>query len=120
MQLEGICKVHSGIGMEYQYGEFYIDRDYLVFEQNYGYKMGKRHTYPLQALENIALIPKGDHVYLTFSCARIRFEIAGTEEMLYSFYEELRSGHSLSQSEESKPQPKRSRYTTHHQYFFSK
>lgn len=119
MQLEGICKVHSGMGMEYQYGEFYIDRDYLVFEQNYGYKMGKRHTYPLQGLENIALIPENGQVYLTFSCEKICFEIAGTEEKLYPFYEALHTKQRLPKTA-STPQPKRSRYTTHHQYFFSK
>lgn len=30
MKLDGVCKINSALGMEYQFGEFYIDRDYLV------------------------------------------------------------------------------------------
>ncbi|EUJ28864.1 putative RpiR family transcriptional regulator [Listeria floridensis FSL S10-1187] len=119
MKVEGVCKVYSDIGMEYRYGEFYIDRDYLVFEQNYSYQIGKRHTYPLKSLRNIVLIPKNRQLCLTFASENFCFEISGTEKMLLPLYNELRNlnGHTANRDKTAR---KRTKYTTHHQYYFAK
>lgn len=37
MRLEGTCKIHSSLGVEYQFGEFSINQECLVFEQNYSF-----------------------------------------------------------------------------------
>lgn len=52
MKLDGVCKINSALGMEYQYqfGEFYIDRDYLVFDQDFSLGMKKRQTFPVAKL----------------------------------------------------------------------
>ncbi len=42
MKLDGVCKINSALGMEYQFGEFYIDRDYLVFDQDFSLGMKKK------------------------------------------------------------------------------
>lgn len=117
MIVEGICKVYSEIGMEYQYGEFYVERDYLVFEQNYSYGLGKRHTYPLMSLRNIALIPEKGSMYLTFSCENTRFEITDYANELKPFLDELRA-----ERYDVSPQQanKREKYTPHHHYIFAK
>lgn len=117
MIVSGICKVYSGIGMEYQYGEFYVERDYLVFEQNYSYGLGKRHTYPLASLRNIALVPEKSGQYLTFSCDNTRFEIADSTNKLKPFADELRAERYGMQEPN---RMKRSKYTPHHHYVFAK
>lgn len=48
MKLDGVCKINSALGMEYQFGEFYIDRDYLVFDQDFSLGMKKDKRFQLQ------------------------------------------------------------------------
>ncbi|WP_163651752.1 hypothetical protein [Listeria sp. PSOL-1] len=90
MKIEGVCKVFSQLGMEYRFGVFYIERDYLVFKQDYSFGMSKKHTYPLKTLRNIALLPENRKVCLMFECHPIQFEIDGQIEHLQPFYDELR------------------------------
>lgn len=56
MKLDGVCKINSALGMEYQFGEFYIDRDYLVFDQDFSLGMKKRQTFPVAKLGHMALV----------------------------------------------------------------
>ncbi|HDU0856894.1 TPA: hypothetical protein REQ84_001882 [Listeria monocytogenes] len=71
MKLDGVCKINSALGMEYQFGEFYIDRDYLVFDQDFSLGMKKRQTFPVAKLGHMALVREEEEIMLTFSCDNI-------------------------------------------------
>lgn len=120
MKIEGICKVFSRLGMEYQFGIFYIERDYLVFEQEFSMGMGKKYTYPLNSLINIALLPKNKKVCLTFECDYIQFEIDGGVDWLQPFYNELRGCPEKAQRKMLTSYAHSKDYTPHHHYLFTK
>lgn len=120
MKLEGVCKVYSALGVEYQFGEFYIDRDYLVFDQNYSLAMKKRQTFPVAKLHHIKLISNGNGAHLTFSCDNIEFEVNDDAQGNLLTFRDLLQNKCLSQiAINNIESSSESGYTTHHYHVFA-
>ncbi|ECQ6353552.1 TPA_asm: RpiR family transcriptional regulator [Listeria innocua] len=121
MKLDGVCKISSALGMEYQFGEFYIDRDYLVFDQNFSLGMKKRQTFPVAKLGHIALVREEEEILLTFSCDNIEFEINGNSHANLREFRDLLQNKGTNSSDIKKAEnKKKARYTTHHYHNFAK
>ncbi|WP_185342819.1 RpiR family transcriptional regulator [Listeria rocourtiae] len=121
MRVAGMCKVAANFGMEFQYGEFYLERDYLVFDRNYSMGMKKRQTFPIAKLTDILVVPENGRLYVTFACGDILFEL---DEAVYGnlsdFAWELRTArYGVKQDGTQFRYAKRRQYTTHHQYHFA-
>ncbi|EAE5922197.1 RpiR family transcription regulator [Listeria monocytogenes FSL J1-208] len=121
MKLDGVCKINSAFGMEYQFGEFYIDRDYLVFDQNFSLGMKKRQTFPIAKLAKIALVREEAKILLTFSCDNIDFEITGNSHDNLREFRDILQNKGVTNLEINKADnKKKTRYTTHHYHNFAK
>lgn len=121
MRVEGMCKVSMNIGVEFQYGEFYLERDYLVFDRNYSLGMKKRQTFPIAKLKNIAVIPENGRIYVTFACGDTVFELDEfADGDLSVFAHELRTARYGAKSADMMQFTfeKSRQYTTHHQHHF--
>lgn len=118
MKLDGVCKVNSALGMEYQFGEFYIDRDYLVFDQNFSLGMKKRQTFPIVKLEKMALVREKEEMLLTFSCDNIEFELNGNSHANLREFRDLLQNKGTNAADIQKAE--KARYTTHHYHNFAK
>ncbi|AIS61094.1 hypothetical protein [Listeria ivanovii] len=120
MKIEGVCKIYSSLGLEYQFGEFYIDRDYLVFDQNFSLGMKKRQTFPVAKLRNIALTTDRNEICLTFSCDNIEFELnENTQGSLYEFRHLLENKGLDGADFKKEKSIEKTRYTTHHYHNFA-
>ncbi|WP_270998955.1 RpiR family transcriptional regulator [Listeria seeligeri] len=120
MKLEGTCKIYSTLGLEYQFGEFYIDRDYLVFDQNFSLGMKKRQTFPVAKLRNIAITAEENELSLTFSCDNIQFEInENTHGNLREFKGLLKNKGLNGADFKKEKNSEKASYTTHHYHNFA-
>ncbi|MBC1475977.1 RpiR family transcriptional regulator [Listeria grandensis] len=120
MRVEGMCKVTANLGMEIQYGEFYLERDYLVFDRNYSLGMKKRQTFPIAKLTDIAMVSENGQLYVTFVCGDIVFELESPSAGdLGAFARELRTLRDGAKLETKHFRYEKERqYTTHHQHHF--
>ncbi|MBC1499076.1 RpiR family transcriptional regulator [Listeria weihenstephanensis] len=124
MRVEGMCKVTANFGMEFQYGEFYLERDYLVFDRNYSFGMKKRQTFPIAKLQNIKVVPENGRLYVTFACGPTVFELdSALDGDLKGFAQELRTARHGAKTGKREAQhfkyENRRQYTTHHQHHFA-
>lgn len=93
MRLEGTWKIHSSLGVEYQFGEFSINQECLVFEQNYSFGGKKRKIFPLKILDAAELHTNKGGDLLSFSCDNLEFELDGSSNReINQFMEELKTG----------------------------
>ncbi|MBC1420364.1 RpiR family transcriptional regulator [Listeria seeligeri] len=120
MKLEGTCKIYSTLGLEYQFGEFYIDRDYLVFDQNFSLGMKKRQTFPVAKLRNITITAEENELSLTFSCDNIQFEINENTHGNLREFKGLLENKGLNGADFKKEKnSEKTSYTTHHYHNFA-
>lgn len=120
MRVQGMCKVTANFGMEFQYGEFYLERDYLVFDRNYSLGLKKRQTFPIVKLTDIVVIPENGRLFVTFSCGDMCFELGeAVDGDLADFARELRTArYGVKPEVQRFKYEKRRQYTTHHQHHF--
>ncbi|MBA3926438.1 hypothetical protein [Listeria rustica] len=120
MRVEGMCKVTANFGMEIQYGEFYLERDYLVFDRNYSLGLKKRQTFPIAKLTDIVVVPEDGRLYVTFACGDMSFELdEPVDGDLATFVRELRTArYGVKPEVQHFKYEKRRQYTTHHQHHF--
>ncbi|WP_099221789.1 hypothetical protein [Listeria costaricensis] len=116
MKIEGTCKISTALGMEYQFGIFYIERDYLVFEHG----LSSRRTYPLQKLCHIEMSLKKRRSNLTFSCGNVHFEIDGPYEAIKSLADGLNGDFSAYQFEPEQDAQRKRKFSAHHDHLFAK
>ncbi|WP_239253672.1 hypothetical protein [Listeria ilorinensis] len=116
MKIEGTCKILTELGVEYQFGICYIERDYLVFEHG----LSNRHTYPLQKIHHIEMSLKKRRPNLTFSCGNVHFEIDGPYEMIKSLADGLNGDFSAYQFESERDAHSKHTFSAHHDHLFAK